>query len=44
LLKNKINTQYVIYNVDGLWTIDFPIFHFGFLHFILHMFDMVNYE
>ncbi len=44
LLKNRIETQYVIYSVDGLWITNFPIFHFGFLHFKLNMFDMFNYE
>jgi hypothetical protein len=44
LLENIIGTHYVIQSFVGLWTIDFPIFHFGFLHFILHMFDMFNFE
>ncbi len=44
LLNNIIETQYVIYSVDGLWITNFLIFHFGFLHFKLHMFDMFNYE
>jgi len=44
LLENIIRTHYVIQSYVGLWTIDFPIFHFGFLHIILHMFDMFNFE